>query len=85
MPLLWYVYRWGLGIHHLSGISNEQYSWEKSLDFEPYTNISGNIQIEPKFQHDYLNDIENFIKSKSKLDIKCWRNKIKDFTKNRKD
>lgn len=58
----WYVYRWGLNIHHLSGISDEKQSWEKSLKFEPYKKLIGMITVNPEFQNDYWQDISIFLR-----------------------
>ncbi len=57
-----YIYRWGLGIHHLSGISDQKQSWDKSLIFEPYTKLSGKIIIKPEFQNDYWKAIDSFFR-----------------------
>ncbi len=80
MPFLFYVYRWGLNIHHLSGITNDEESWEKSLHFEPYTKVDGDVVIKPEFQNDYWKDIEDFLETKSKRYSEEWRKKVKDFS-----
>jgi hypothetical protein len=54
----WYVYRWGLGIHHLSGISNHKQSWDKSLTFDAYKKLKGRIWIRAEFQKDYWSEIK---------------------------
>jgi len=54
-----YVYRWGLNIHHLSGIADQKQSWDRSLTFEPYTRLKGRIVIKPEFQKDYWKEIES--------------------------
>ena len=54
----WYVYRWGLGIHHLSGISDQKQSWNKSLTFDEYKKLKGRVVVEPKFQKDYWSEIK---------------------------
>jgi len=77
-PYFWYVYRWGLNIHHLSGISDDKASWEKSVGFEPYTKVQGEVIIEPKFENDYWKDIGDFLETKSKKYANEWREKIKD-------
>ena len=56
-PFYFLVYRWGLGIHHLSGISNDKLSWEKSLSFEPYTQLKGEIVVKPEFTRNHWADI----------------------------
>jgi len=61
-----YIYRWGLSVHHLSGISNDKKSWERSLTFEPYTKIKGKILIEPKFQNDYWKTVNALLDKESK-------------------
>jgi len=35
-PNFHYIYRWGLGVHHVSGINGEKKSWQKSLTFPAY-------------------------------------------------
>jgi hypothetical protein len=60
-PMLWYVYRWGLNLHHLSGIGNEKDSWEKSLQFKSYNDIKGDVEVLPKFGRDYWKDIGAFL------------------------
>ena len=77
-PLYWYVYRWGQNIHHLSGISDDRLSWEKSIYFEPYNEIQGEVVIKPEFQQDYWKDIENFLGSKNEEWAKIWNKKIKN-------
>jgi len=63
-PFYWYVYRWGLNIHHLSGISNEKASWDKSLTFVPYSNIQGEIKIKAEFTKNHWTDMESFLNIK---------------------
>ncbi len=61
-PNYWYIYRWGLNIHHVSGIRDEKESWNKSLYFY---NDSGNITINPELKNDYWKDVkENMDKGK---------------------
>jgi len=79
-PCLWYIYRWGLNIHHLSGVSNDKISWEKSLYFEPYAKVQGEVVVKPEFQNNYWQDIGNFLESKSEKYAEIWQKKIKDFT-----
>ena len=79
-PYFWYIYRWGLDVHHLSGIRNDKESWEKSLYFEPYTKIQGEIIIKPEFQNDYWKDVGDFFETRSLKYAEDWRKKIKDFT-----
>lgn len=57
-PRFWYVYRWGLGVHHVSGISDQKKTWAKSLEFKPYQEVKGDIIVKPEFQNDYWNDIK---------------------------
>jgi len=65
-PGYWMIYRWGLNTHHLSGIKNEQQSWEKSLTFQPFNDIKGEIIVKPEFQRDYWRDIEDFWQGENK-------------------
>lgn len=57
----WYVYRWGQNIHHLSGIANNRDSWDRSLTFEPYTKIKGEVLVGAEFQKDYWKDISELL------------------------
>jgi glycosyltransferase involved in cell wall biosynthesis len=62
----WYLYRWGncglsSGIHHLSGISDGEKSWRKSLVFEAYVEINGKVEIKPLFKRDYWSEIDEFL------------------------
>ncbi|MFW5803786.1 MAG: glycosyltransferase family 2 protein [bacterium] len=82
-PCLWYIYRWGMNIHHLSGISNEKHSWEKSLYFEPYNQYEGDIEVKPYFKNDYWQDIELFLdKNNSNNFVKHWTRQIKESARN---
>ena len=56
------IYRWGLNIHHLSGIPDEKKSWEKSLHFPSYQQLKGRILINPVFKKNYWKDVENALK-----------------------
>jgi len=75
-PLFWYVYRWGMNIHHLSGIADEKESWDKSLSFEPYTNIYGEVMINPEFKEDYWGEIEKYWANVDKKYSKEWHNNL---------
>jgi len=48
-----YIYRWGGNVHHLSGIADDKKSWARSLTFEPYSKIKGEVLIKSEFQNDY--------------------------------
>jgi len=75
MPLLWYVYRWGMDVHHLSGIANEKESWERSLLFEPYNQVQGEVIIKPEFQRDYWTDIEKTLHPNH---AEIWRKQLNE-------
>lgn len=75
-PFVFYIYRWGLNIHHLSGVSDEKESWDKSLHFESYTQIKGEVLISPVFQQDYWGDIEGFMSLKNPDFAQKWHSKI---------
>jgi len=75
-PFFFYVYRWGLATHHVSGNPNEKLSWEKSLKFEPYTRIKGKVFIKPEFQKDYWEDIKNYMNKINPNLGKIWYEKI---------
>lgn len=65
-PRFWYVYRWGLGVHHVSGISDQKKTWAKSLEFKPYQEIKGNIIVKPEFKNAYWNDIKKDLSANKK-------------------
>jgi len=67
--LPFYVYRWGLNIHHLSGIADDKKSWERSLTY--YENKSGVTIIKPEFTEDHWGKIGKFLKNKD------WEEKMK--------
>lgn len=75
-PFFWYVYRWGMNIHHLSGIADDKKSWDKALDFEPYKEVQGEVTIKPEFQNDYWKDIGEFL-VKGQSWEETWEEKIK--------
>lgn len=61
-PRFWYVYRWGLNTHHVSGLSNEKESWKRSIEF--YKNMKGDFVISPEFKNNYWEEINKHIKGK---------------------
>ncbi len=71
-PFYLYVYRWGLGIHHLSGILDEKKSWRRSLEFEPYLQLKGEIEIKPEFQKDHWNNVIEFFRIKKPEYAEQW-------------
>ena len=75
MPLLWYVYRWGMNIHHLSGVTDEKESWERSLNFEPYNELKGEVIIKPEFKMDYWGEIEKILRG---THSEIWRKKTNE-------
>jgi glycosyltransferase involved in cell wall biosynthesis len=75
-PWFWYVYRWGLNVHHVSGIPDEKKSWEKSLTFEPYQKVKGRIKIIPEFKQDYWEDIKNYMNEINPNLGNLWLEKI---------
>jgi len=65
--LPFYVYRWGncglsSGVHHVSGMLNDKESWEKSLTFKPYYDITGETMVKAEFQKDYWKEIGYYLK-----------------------
>lgn len=74
-PLFWYIYRWGLNTHHLSGISDEKETWKKSLTFKQFTDIKGDIVIEPKYTRNHWEDVAKFMDTIGQR--KEWEEKIK--------
>jgi len=78
-PLFWYVYRWGNGVHHVSGIQDNKLTWEKSLNWPTYQ-IQGDLVLNPRFYKDYWKDIEKFLLTKNKEWAKIWYKKIKENT-----
>ena len=77
-PLYWYVYRWGLNIHHLSGITDDKRSWARSLEFEPYTKLNGEIEIKPEFQQDHWENIIKCFEAKRPNYASEWENKLSE-------
>jgi len=75
-PFYWYVYRWGLNIHHLSGIADEKKSWEKSLEFEPYTQLNGEIEIKPEFLEDHWGNVISLFEEKKPEYALAWEKKL---------
>lgn len=75
-PFYWYVYRWGHNIHHLSGISDEKKSWERSLNFDTYNELNGEIIIKPEFQKDHWQSIINFFSSKQPSYALEWEKRL---------
>jgi len=76
-PSFWYIYRWGLGIHHVSGIEGEKKSWQKSLTFAPYQ-IKGRIEVKAEFKNNYWADISREFEKINPQWRKEWEKKIKD-------
>jgi len=77
-PKFLYVYRWGQNIHHLSGITDNKKTWEKSLSFEPYKSYSGEVIIKPEFQNNYWLDIGYFLSKMSEKNGREWEEEIKN-------
>lgn len=75
-PNFHYIYRWGMGVHHVSAIEGEKKSWQKSLTFEPYQ-MSGRIEVKPLFQKDYWNDIGLEFEKMNPEWRKEWEKRIK--------
>lgn len=76
-PNFWYIYRWGLNTHHLSGISNEKQTWERSLTFDSFTKLKGEILIKPEFKDFYWEDIAIYL-GKSNVKWKAeWEKNFK--------
>jgi len=80
-PFYWYIYRWGLNIHHLSGITDEQESWKRSLTFEPYTSVRGEIEINPEFTDDHWGNIINTFRQKKPSYAEAWKNRLEKSSK----
>lgn len=77
-PSFWYVYRWGLGIHHVSGISDDKKTWEKSLTFEPYK-MSGKVEVKAEFKHNYWKDLANVFEKINPSWAIEWEKKMYNF------
>jgi len=77
-PLVFLNYRWGLNIHHLSGIADEKQSWKRSLTFKAYQGMEGEIEVSPEFQKDYWQDISAFWHTKSREYGNVWDKKISE-------
>lgn len=71
-PYFWYVYRWGMGVHHLSGISDDKKSWKRSLNFPGYKKLEGTIKVKPGFKHDYWGEISGFLGQQHKRWKELW-------------
>jgi len=74
----WYVYRWGLNIHHLSGISDEKESWKRTLTFESYQGMSGEIVIKPEFKNNYWSEIRSVLVKTHPKWARQWDEKTKN-------
>ena len=75
-PWFWYVYRWGLNIHHVSGLSDEKKSWAKSLTFKSYQEVKGDVIVKPEFQHDYWEHIKDYVNAINPNLGRLWYEKI---------
>jgi glycosyltransferase involved in cell wall biosynthesis len=53
----WYIYRWGLNIHHASGLQDQRQAWDRTLTWESYQKLKGNIVLKPQLRHDYWKEI----------------------------
>lgn len=77
-PSFWYIYRWGLNVHHVSGIADDKKSWEKSLTFSPYQ-MQGRIEIKPIFKRNYWRDVGLSLGQINPIWAKDWEKKLKDY------
>jgi len=75
-PFYWYIYRWGLNIHHLSGVSDEKESWERSLTFDAYQGMVGEIEIKPEFTEDHWGNVMEFFQKKRPEYVRAWERKL---------
>jgi len=75
-PFYWYVYRWGHNIHHLSGIVDEKASWERSLSFEAYQGMQGEIEIKPEFTKDHWGEVISMFQTKMPEYAEQWRKRM---------
>jgi len=71
-----YVYRWGNGVHHLSGLSHDKMSWDRSLEFEPYKQIDGYTRIIPELRKSYWREIWTFLCSSGNSYCSQWLEKM---------
>jgi len=77
-PYFWYVYRWGMGVHHLSGVVDDKESWKKSLSFPRYQKIKGTVKVKPGFKRDYWGEISDFLARKHRRWKDLWDARIKE-------
>ena len=73
-PFFWYVYRWGMDTHHVSGLSDHKASWERSLYF--YKDMQGDILVKVEFQNDYWSHIKDYMNNINPNLGKIWYDKI---------
>jgi len=75
-PLFWYVYRWGLGVWHLSGCGTEESldNWENGL-LNSRTDLGTTIENRclSAIWQTITNDLENML---DKKDFAIWKNKM---------
>jgi len=77
-PFYFYIYRWGLNIHHLSGIADDKASWEKSLTFEAYQGMTGEIEIKPEFQQDHWENVIKMFEEKKPEYAQKWKRRLSE-------
>ena len=62
----------------MSGISNEKESWSRSLTWESYKGMSGEIIVKPELKNNYWEDIRKFLINANIVWAKEWKEKIKN-------